>query len=361
MEHGFPLTHPRFVSTTVAPVTLVLAGLAGLLYAAVRRDAVVSRVAVGALILSGCATGLALFGTAVLFPVVVFAPAAAAFLVSARDGFPRNRAASLGAALLATVIGASAAWGLRAPDPSTQPRGSGPEGGGPAGAVEVLCGTLRLNVDPRLHFTQASRSRFWSAWSPDDARDSLGPATMVTSTDAGVTLIDSTRTLSEPVFAHLDAFARIEVWRARQLRVRIAEGTAPVEVVPSDYPSGRPLHFLAWDGELLRAYEASSAEKGPFRELVRTPLRRGDPLVLELLDGDVSQCRVTLLDFTAQASTELSPTAGYGLPQNAIELHTSDQAPAYWLHFSLAATSIGRGFDVVGHAPGTYRNRIRVE
>ena len=254
MEHGFPLTHPRFVSTAVAPATLVLAGLVGLLCAALKRDAVVSRVAVGALLLSGCATGLALFGRTVIFPVVVFAPTAAAFLVSARDGFRRSRAASLGAALVATVIGATAAWGLRAPDPSTKPRGSAPEGGSPAGPVEVLCGTLRLNVDPRLHFTQASRSRFWSAWSPDDARDSVGAATMVTGADAGVTFIDSTRTLSEAVFAHLDAFARIEVWRAKQLRVRIADGTAPIDVVPSDYPSGRPLHFLAWDGDVLRAY-----------------------------------------------------------------------------------------------------------
>lgn len=82
---------------------------------------------------------------------------------------------------------------------------------------------------------------------------------------------------------------------------------------------------------------------------------------LTLLDGDEVQCRVTLLDFTSQASTELSPTAGFGIAQNAIELLASEQAPAQTILFSLAATSVGRGWDTVGHAPGNYRNRMRVE
>jgi hypothetical protein len=63
------------------------------------------------------------------------------------------------------------------------------------------------------------------------------------------------------------------------------------------------------------------------------------------------------------ASTELSPTAGWGLPQNAIEFSLSDPNPASpaTLFITLASTSVGRGFDSVGHTPGTYRNRMRIQ
>jgi hypothetical protein len=61
------------------------------------------------------------------------------------------------------------------------------------------------------------------------------------------------------------------------------------------------------------------------------------------------------------ASTELSPNPGWGLPQNAIEFSLPDPASPANLFITLASTSVGRGFDSVSHAPGTYRNRIRIQ
>ena len=73
--------------------------------------------------------------------------------------------------------------------------------------------------------------------------------------------------------------------------------------------------------------------------------------------------RIVLADWSAQADTTLSPTAGWGVPVNAIEFSLSADAPSSpaSIFVTLAATSVGRGWDCVGHRPGTYRNRIRLE
>jgi hypothetical protein len=106
--------------------------------------------------------------------------------------------------------------------------------------------------------------------------------------------------------------------------------------------------------------QATSGEKGPFHPLASGRLDRGEPLTITILDRDQPVASLTLLDWSSQASTELSPTAGWGLPQNAIEFSLSDPDPASpaTLFITLASTSVGRGFDSVGHTPGTYRNRI---
>lgn len=67
---------------------------------------------------------------------------------------------------------------------------------------------------------------------------------------------------------------------------------------------------------------------------------------------------VSLLDWAAQADTTLSPTAGWGVPSNAIELW-ADGGVVY-VAVTLAGTSIGRGFQSVGHAAGRYLDRIVV-
>lgn len=50
------------------------------------------------------------------------------------------------------------------------------------------------------------------------------------------------------------------------------------------------------------------------------------------------------------------------MPQNAILLMREGNDPdgAMIVHIALAATGIGRGWDTVGLAAGTYRNRMRV-
>ena len=109
--------------------------------------------------------------------------------------------------------------------------------------------------------------------------------------------------------------------------------------------------------------EASSGEKGPFHELASGPLKRGEPLTMTVFDDDHPVFRVTLEDFSAQADTQLSPTAGWGLPANGMHfsIESDDPSSVATIFISLAATSLGRGFDSVGHAPGVYRNRMKVE
>ena len=51
--------------------------------------------------------------------------------------------------------------------------------------------------------------------------------------------------------------------------------------------------------------------------------------------------------------------AGWGLPVNAIEFQRD--GPVVSLYLTLAATSVGRGWDSVGHAAGVYRDRLVIE
>jgi hypothetical protein len=48
---------------------------------------------------------------------------------------------------------------------------------------------------------------------------------------------------------------------------------------------------------------------------------------------------------------------------NAIEMRREGDDPraACVFDFTLAASSVGRGWDAVGHAAGTYRDRVRVK
>jgi hypothetical protein len=167
------------------------------------------------------------------------------------------------------------------------------------------------------------------------------------------------------VYSHLNSFADLTVHGHQALSLEFSPCPGvPIEVTPSDYPVGRPRRFayLSRSGEFC-VVEATSGEKGPFRSLAAGTLRPGDPLTLTFCDSGKPRCSVTLLDWSAQCSTQLSPTAGWGVPVNAIEFTREGNAPSapasIWI--TLAGTSIGRGFDSVGHAAGVYRNRMRIE
>jgi hypothetical protein len=73
--------------------------------------------------------------------------------------------------------------------------------------------------------------------------------------------------------------------------------------------------------------------------------------------------RISMADWSSQADTTISPTAGWGVPVNAIEFSLADELPSSpaSIFVTLAATSVGRGWDCVAHNPGSYRNRIRFE
>jgi hypothetical protein len=114
---------------------------------------------------------------------------------------------------------------------------------------------------------------------------------------------------------------------------------------------------------VFQIVEASSGEKGPYRSLAEGALTRHDGLAITIHDEGAPVCEITFSDWAAQAGMTLSPTAGWGLPVNAIEFRLLGDGPqsAAALFMTLAGTSVGRGWDTVGHSAGIYRNRIRVE
>lgn len=167
------------------------------------------------------------------------------------------------------------------------------------------------------------------------------------------------------VWSHLNSFCQLYFSGHRKLQIAFSPcADAPIDVVPFDYPVGRPARFAYLDAdEMFHVVEATSGEKGPFRTLASGPLKRGEPIWLTFIDTGVPVMRVGLLDWASQLDTQLSPTAGWGVPVNAIEFSLEGDSPTSpaAMYVTLAATSVGRGWDSVGHAPGTYRNRVVVE
>lgn len=248
-------------------------------------------------------------------------------------------------------------------------------------AVSMECGGLKLRVEPLLTFISRSPDRCWSSLAPaqtnavqrrliglkgaqrsielvyrDDGTSVLGVF------DTGESLdIDAFTLLKNSVFSHLNTYLRVELEGQPGLKLEFsAVPGKPVEILPSEYPTGLPERAAYVTGDnTLHVVEASTGEKGPF-----TPLLEGKvegPFVVTLHDEKGPACSLEVSDWVLQASTELSPTAGWGLPQNAIEFHRTGKeatAPAQ-LIFTLASTSLGRGWNTVGHAPGVYANRLK--
>ena len=170
--------------------------------------------------------------------------------------------------------------------------------------------------------------------------------------------------LPKPVYSHLNTFTEFSVKGREQIFVSFSPCPEKrIEVTPFDYPFGRPARLAYLDKTgVFRVVQAKSAEKGPFETLAESNLKKEEPLALTVYDGDNPVYRITFKDWTTQCSKQLSPTAGWGLPENAIEfsLDQEDKTKARFF-ITLASTSAGRGFDSVGHNTGVYRNQIRIE
>ncbi|MEZ4340079.1 MAG: hypothetical protein R3B82_25950 [Sandaracinaceae bacterium] len=390
--HGFAFGSLRFALHEVLPVGL--GAVAGLGLAGVRWP----RVSRGAVEGIGSACVAAAVGCVVCFResrptlAIAFAVMGAATVASSvllrRSGL---RVRVRGAVLVVGIAsGAVVAPALRAPDPSTHPGGAAPtledvrrdesEGFVSEGVLRVDRPRWRLEIDPFFVVQSRSPDRFWTLFAPRDTRhdtrwqpegDAAGTRTRWRSQDGvgeiawsrgSPTTLDAAFTVDEPIFTHLARWSRLR-FRGQDAQVRFSPcGDVAIDVRPYDYPEGRPARFayLA-DGDRFVVAEATSGEKGPFRTLCEGPMRRDEVLGIELL-GEGVHVSVELLDYASQASTEPSPTAGWGVPQNAIQLLRAGNRPdgAVSLHFALAATAIGRGWDTVGLAAGTYRNRMRV-
>jgi hypothetical protein len=167
------------------------------------------------------------------------------------------------------------------------------------------------------------------------------------------------------VYSHLNAFCDVEIRGHRQLALEFSPCPGSlIEVRPFDYPIGRPTRFAFVSSD--RTYcvvEITSGEKGPFRSLARGRLEPEQALTITFHDRDRAVARLSLDDFAAQADTTLSPTAGWGVPVNAIEFSLAGDGPSSLasIFVTLAGTSVGRGWDCVEHKAGTYRNQLRVE
>lgn len=257
------------------------------------------------------------------------------------------------------------------------------------GAVQVSSGTMLLEIEPLLNFTSISRDGCWSIFAPNSGEmwtpnvqgflhqpgksamlytfmpNVQGRMEVLSDDGSGRNQISAASVLRDVVWSHLNSYTQMSV--AGHKRLYLSFSPCPeerIEVMPSDYPFGRPARFAYLDDAgMFHVVEASSAEKGPFKDLAKGKLPRGDALSITFFDEDRPVYQVMLKDWSRQCSTQLSPTAGWGVPENSIEFAlegNSSDAPAS-IFVTLAATSVGRGFDTVGHKPGTYLNNMIVE
>jgi hypothetical protein len=259
------------------------------------------------------------------------------------------------------------------------------------GSINARLGKLAISVQPLLSFLNGSVDGCWTIFADpldragpqrrmlssrcEGERSCVlcydfrhqGPATLRVNADpqSGTIAIEAMSRLERPIYSHLNSFCDFEIRGHTRLSLEFSPcpGVA-IDVRPFDYPFGRPARFAFLDENAVSwVVEATSGEKGPFRTLARGPLGREHELTITLLDEGRALVRMVLADWSAQADTTLSPTAGWGVPVNAIEFSLSGDEPSSpaSIFVTLAATSVGRGWDCVGHRPGTYRNRIRLE
>ncbi len=413
MPHGYPPSHPRFWVNQVLPFVLVALGLTG--SRAIERgraglcQALLLTLPIGA--------AAALVAGIYLFPLSTrrfWLPGTAAVL--ALEFFwvwscqPRavGRAVVFCVGLISAAIGAGAVYSQRGPDADTSPVGlaapivdaaldvvrppsklelSANWGMRPSdGTLLGTVGRLNLELQPLLWFESISPDRCWTILAP--RRMSLGPGrtlealdadqgfaaahyasplkqTLVARDDGPLLEVEAFTELEAPIYSHLNSLCELHVRGQRKLSLRFSPcPNVEIDVLPADYPTGRPARtaVLLADGT-FRVVEARTGEKGPFKTLASGKLERGEPLAITLCDEGEPQAVVTLTDFARQADRQLSPTAGWGLPVNALEFSslgdTESSPAALWI--TLSGTSIGRGWDSVGHTAGIYRNQVTIE
>lgn len=389
LPRGFPISHPRFLANEVAPV-LLLAISAGTGAALAReRPLAIALLAVFPAAWLGAAAS-----AMVSFPitgrsVASIALAGGLYLAALWVLLARRYRPHWAASTIAVALGLSFGWALvrsqRASGSFTRPHALVPvspevSAGGelPAGVsfdgarIAVQSGTLELSVLPLLEFHSRSPDRFWTLFSRLPSEDGTLPdasTRLQVASRAGAELgIHATRELPHDVFSHLNSFTTLALRGHEKLAISFSPCPgAVVDFVHADYPSGAPARFAYLDeASTFRVVQASSAEKGPFTVLTQGPLRRGEPLSIRLLELGNGEPRplfeIKFEDWSDELSTALSPTAGFGVPENAIEFGLASPvttSEAYVI-LNLAGTSIGRGFDSVGHAAGRYENRVTV-
>ena len=405
---GFPASNPHFWTNQVLPPAGLAVSLLGLAAALARRPGLswLALFSLAAWFSAGAAAVLLYPVSAVRLAPLLLAPPLALLVPGA--WLWRYRSVPLlpgGAALLTGVlVGVSLVAAQRSPEPATHPldepapalaasSGRRPRWVqlspsitvvGEEARVEVRCGGLNLWVRPLLTFQRRSPDRCWTTFAPrfgqqgpprdltrwqrpagllrlryaDDAASTL----QVRAGPDGAALIEAHCRLDRPLYSHRNAWCEFTAVGERPLSLAFSPcPREKISVEPwGDFMGGR-LRLACLDATgTFRVLEAAWNDKGPFRELARGRLPRQAPLEMTLYEGDRPACRLGFADWPRQAGTALSPTAGCGLPVNAIEFarYRADRPGCCHVVLTLAATTVGRGRDSVGHAAGTYRNRL---
>jgi hypothetical protein len=404
---GFPPGSSRFWLNSVVPFLLIGVAYVGL------SGMYKSRwpVAAGAVLFFATAWCAGAVSGRIIFPVSLRGIWVMALLIGGAGlvcfqrlvrGESRSYGIWLFSAVAATFVGCFAIWaqlplpastapinaqppkltiqGVRQPPESTLHLGAGYEFDTATAELMATTGRIRIKCRPMLNFDRVSPDRFWSLFAPpkkrfespaaqskdgdvdtirysDDSIVAISPPT-----PEGLLRLTSFTPVGQDTFSHLNTYCYFEISGHTRLSLSFSPcPDAEIEVLPADYPVGRPAR-LAYldDANRFVIVEAKSGEKGPFRELAAGELDRGDALTITVRNDGQSVAQITLEDWSKQVSTSLSPSAGWRLPMNAIEfqrLYDAPSAPgAIWM--TLAGTSVGRGWETVGHRAGIYRNGI---
>jgi hypothetical protein len=416
MPGGFPLEHKRFWTNTTWPALIVSLCLAGFVaHCRGRRD--VTAALAWFVAVAGCSIAFATYAiyydmlsrVAMAMRIVGCGIVVVAYFGAGR---PRPHVIMLLLAGPAIAGGCFFAWALRADLPSTRPldvdmpdvathaavpaeptvKLSVQTTVSPiAGSVEIEIADNRIWLQPLLTFESVSQSGGWTIFSvqgperttpfsrlpsmittSDQERLFFGDRTALRVADRGAVEIEAFSRLPGPVYSHLNTFCALTIVSAGLLQFEFSPcGSERIAPQFADYPVGRPARFAYCDAaRKFHVVEASSGEKGPFKELASGSLSQYDRLSITVVVAGKPTAKIHFDDWAAQLSTALSPTAGWGVAANAIEFQripydtdnleqtTRDRAMIW---FTLAGTSVGRGWDTVGHKSGTYRNRVVIE
>lgn len=406
---GFPATHCRFWLNSVLPVALVVVAVAALYRVLGGRTWLAAALLCGlaAAWVSATLTGRLLFPVSLarlwvagVLPIAVIGLAAVLLNRKAKPSVPCWTFSMLAGA----AAGCFVLWAQVPAAPSTVPT-SAPSTNAwsgettatisplmrvgdrgmflpSSGELTFRAGNLTIRCEPLLTFDRLSPDGFWSilAPPPGHARKlkrgeatsdiwrwsySDGSTIKIGAPDEiGSLKVEALSVVERPTYSHLNSYCMLSITGHQQLA--LAFSPAPerrIDVLPADYPTGRPARLAYLDAAgTFHVAEAKSGEKGPFHDLASGPLAHGEPLTVLLYDRGELVASVELADWSSQLSTALSPTAGWGVTVNAIEFQRtgdSESAPVQvWI--TLAATSVGRGWECVGHTAGVYRNRVRL-
>jgi len=417
MPHGFPADHPRFWVNSVFPLVTAAACLFSIVTIGRKQYSVLKCLVLvfGTMTIAAGISGKFIFPISVsglLLAVFLFFSAFTLVMIGFTfwilEKYPVPVWSKAACIFTSILIGCLLPWSQRAMDPATKPYSYEKLTPSPilpkrnnhslslsehlnvspdTGSIRLRLDSFILEVYPLLSFYSRSPDRCWTIFSPRYIR--VGPQRSLISLiqkTGSVTLdykdddhsrlqikpidkkgsvrLEAISNLPNAVYSHLNSFSEIHISGTGKLALSFSPCPDVVEMKPSGYPVGKPARLAYLDANnVFHVVEAKSGEKGPYRKLTEGILKKDEPLRITIHVEKKAVCVITLHDWAKQVSTQLSPTAGWGLPENAIEfsLSRSWKSNQGIIFITLAGTSIGRGWDSVGHAPGTYRNTIIIE